>query len=1339
MFAALKVVQVEVWSVFAGVYTGHPKMQHSLHLSQSTSRAKTLLGFQPAFLCLLLTAAAFFPVSTANSAEDSSESVVLVLSNNTWVLPSCSTCGGLKTLKNIVTEVTLSHLAAVSNGNPVSFQVDYLRHRKPSDVDCGTWLTNSETWSSVVPSIVDNTLTWTVKGELGEAEYLITAVGFKTSSVLRVKVPATNSAPSFQLSFNTTTPLEGSATLDLISNFSSNSSSSSSGLCTAAPCSMTVKEGSEPLLLQFEYIQRGGWAGTRNLTLAFSFTQSPMPLVAGIAFDDTCSRSSACSARVSLRVGYHGTTRVSIIATNSGRECTPFGADSYTVTWTLTVEKVNAKPAFTLRTTILIVDEDSACIQAIQLPSQGLRPNLCTTSFPLLHVYPNFLTSISAGLYEDKSASGCPADDLFTSYPGSCLDQNTSFSFVLGLAQPSSLFAEAPTMSANGTLQFRLAPDQVGRVSINVSVGDDGVPHMWSWQLLTVLVLGVNDPPSFNLLPEVRVLEDSPRWSGVVLENIIAGCLACSDESQCAPSVFRDGEAAMPSTGLCQTVEMQVVYRVPYPALFTSSGQPRLERTNSTHAALTFEPAPNQFGEARIEVVLFDSGGRVGVGLDTAAMKEVTIRVLPINQAPDFQLTTTLVTVEENAGELVPMQIATKITAGADNENCAGFVSELRKFCEEQLLTFVIEYIEGAELFSRPPAIDRSGLLMLRVYPGVTGAARVYARLEDNFPVIGPSKGNVSATKQFSVVVTPAEYQADFTLARKVTCLTLAQTAPGQCTCPQRMRGQSSTDVCGAAEPGQVSRVSVLETSGPVLVEAFAMQITNAAGYQPASLSIFTRNETSGMLDFQEQRGHEVMSAWGMEYATDFTVSNDSRHLYVVEAETDSVSGFDLTLGVERRPRLFRVADSYRQFILRSPKGTISQYNDFSDFDRTPVHVTTQDLSSLALFIHDNHTIAIAAQGGDTVRNDVQRRKMAQTAAPSKYLGLEQPAYLWNKTVACWVFDLDSVFAPPGTIEHVLRARFNVNPSSFGSRKEHERVSDVRCGVDGNPGCSFSRSVNRIDTDWCPQQFKGQCNCSEAYPTSVRFASLRDLKGRVGPLLLTGPQCKVISRCTDKDERQEQCRTRGKLDWREVANDWDATGDQVDLRTFIMSNGDVDAIQFDDNLNFGMFLTFDMRQVEALLPAKQLTAEIWFTIDAPPDTDIFDPINPDDIVNYPIRRALVGVEAYRDTADYFCSQGWSLAYTHNTSLTCFRFHLGLEGTRMGDRPLESCVLRVAQGTWQHLVAIYDEQQRNMIMYLNGAQIGKQPACNGVRYEAQEGNKTCGKIVYPFAVEDPLKP
>jgi hypothetical protein len=331
------------------------------------------------------------------------------------------------------------------------------------------------------------------------------------------------------------------------------------------------------------------------------------------------------------------------------------------------VEKVNAKPVFFLRTPILIVDEDSACIQAIQLPSQGLRPNLCTTSFPLLHVYPNFLTSISAGLYEDKSASGCPADDLFTSYPGSCLDQNTSFSFVLGLAQPSSLFAEAPTMSANGTLQFRLAPDQVGQVSIDVSVEDDGVPPMRSRQVLTILVIGVNDPPTFNLLPEVRVLEDSTRWSGIVLDSINAGCLACSDETHCAPTPVGDRQAASLNSPLCQTVEMEVTYRVPYPGLFTPRGQPYLERTNTTHATLTFEPAMNQFGEARIQVLIFDSGGRERGGFDTAAKTELTIRVMPINHAPDFELTTTLVTVEENSGELAPMQIATNITSGPDN------------------------------------------------------------------------------------------------------------------------------------------------------------------------------------------------------------------------------------------------------------------------------------------------------------------------------------------------------------------------------------------------------------------------------------------------------------------------------------------------------------------------------------------------------------------------------------------------------------------------------------------------------------------------------------------------
>ena len=661
-------------------------------------------------------------------------------------------------------------------------------------------------------------------------------------------------------------------------------------------------------------------------------------------------------------------------------------------------------------------------------------------------------------------------------------------------------------------------------------------------------------------------------------------------------------------------------------------------------------------------------------------------------------------------------------------------------------MTFVIEYIEGAELFSRPPAIDRSGLLTLRLYPGVTGAARVYARLEDNFPVIGPSKGNVSATKQFSVVVTPAEYQADFTLARKVTCLTLAQTASGQCACPRRMRGQNSIDVCSAAEPGQVPRVTVVESSGPVVVEAFATQITNAAGYQPGSLSVFTRNETTGLLDFQEQRGHEVVGVWGMEYATDFTVSNDSRHVYAVEAETDLVSAFDVTqtLGADRMDPRFRVADSYRKFILRSPKRTIAQYNDFSDFDRTPVHVTTEHLSTLALFIHDKQTIAIAAQGSDNVRNDVQRRKTA-AAAPSKYLGLQQPANLWDKTVACWVFDLDSVLAPPGIPEATLRARFNVNPSHFEDNSvaisQFERVSDVRCGVDGNPSCSFSRSVNDIDTDWCLSQLGACGECNEKYPTSVRFASLRDLKGRLGPLLLTGPQCKVMSKCTLTADKQEQCRTRGKVDWRQSANDWDVDGDQVDLRTFSISNGDLDAIQFDDNLNSGMFLTFDMKQVEILMPVKQLTAEIWFTIDAPADTAFFIPGQPMDIANYPLRRALIGVEAYVQASDYFCSQGWSLAYTHNTSLTCFRFHLGLEGTQKGDKPLQSCVPRVAQGVWQHLVAIYDERQQNMIMYLNGAQIGTQGACKAVTKPdtTSAENAACGNIVYPRAITDVVPP
>jgi len=186
-----------------------------------------------------------------------------------------------------------------------------------------------------------------------------------------------------------------------------------------------------------------------------------------------------------------------------------------------------------------------------------------------------------------------------------------------------------------------------------------------------------------------------------------------------------------------------------------------------------------------------------------------------------------------------------------------------------------------------------------------------------------------------------------------------------------------------------------------------------------------------------------------------------------------------------------------------------------------------------------------------------------------------------------------------------------------------------------------------------------------------------------------------------------------------------------------MSNGEIEAIQFDDNLNTGLFLSYDMKNVAPLMPQNSMSVEVWFTIDAGAEVDnrehtALEPQTLQDLRDFPVRRALVGVEAFIDinnvAGNYFCSQGWSLSYSQQVSKTTLRFHLGLEGTDKGDKALEFQVApRIVQGVWQHLVATYDGTKYSNL-YLNGVEVAVKTACKVA---------PCGAIVYPglVAVDD----
>ena len=1305
---------LEVWSTTVNASLA------AAHLFSSTSAAalSTALGVN----ATLISSGAFF--LDAAAAEQS----YLRLAQPSWVISSCPACAATYNLAGLVTQITMPDLAAGPDGRPVyTLQVEYVRHRTSAAEGYGAWLSDAVWYSqqnvqqSVSPSLVDNTLSLTVENEtVGEVEFRVRVANSSAAALLRVNVAPTNRAPGVVVSLPPSTVPALAAARRLLS--------------AGANQSLEVYENSAPFTINLTDIDRGGWAGTSNLSYTLSFSQTPLPLVSDVVFDAACYTMRNCSAVVTLHPHRMGATVLSITVQNSGARFTPLGIDSYSVHWELRVVNVNDKPSFVVRSAALNVDEDSTCVLMATEGSSlsALQRQVCTQgSTPLLHVYPNFLTSISAGLYEDKSALGCPAADPFAAVPGACLDQNVTFVLTPAAGQPASaIFAEDPTVFANGTLRFRLAPDQVGETVWNATLRDDGVPPRTASQLFSIFVLSINDPPTFELETQVMVFEGSSAWSGIVVDNITAGCLACTDENEniCARDLLGGSDTS------CQTVYMDVQYSVPFPHLFTPNGQPRLERISTEQAQLTFEVAPDQFGLAHIDVVMIDSGGLGRGGRDTSAQKRLTIRVVPVNDPPTFELATDRVALEENSGDLPPMQLATGITAGKSNEDCAA--EDQSSSCQDQRVTFVIEYIEGAELFSTLPAVDPAGVLTLRVSPGVTGVSRVYLRLEDDGVVQQGSRGNVSATRLFSVVVTPVEYQANFSLGRNVSCLRKAQiNSPGGCTCPPQTEGQRSLDTCAAElAPGEAAHIRIIEHGGPQMIEAFATDITNAVGYLPGSLSVFTRNETTGLLDFQEQRIDEIAGLWGMEYAADFRVSPDARHVYAAEAETDSIAIFDISQGTDTAKQLTRLADAQRRLIFRG--------FDASDaYSRTPMSVPTQDLSSLATFWHDSQAFILAAQGADHVREDVKRlarRSVPASVSTSKYQDLYAPADLWARTTACWVFDLESVFAPPGISESELRARFNVDPADFAAQGEtgdrvHERMSDVQCGRNG---CSFSRNVSSIDHDWCPRRKKGACPCAERYPTLVKYASVRDLTGRTGPVLLTGPQCKVMSNCTNSGSQQklQQCYTRGTVLWNETANDWDTPEQQLDLRTFIMSNGEISAMQFDDNLNSGLFLTYDMKKVVDAMPHRNISVEVWFTIDAQPDVDPPpDDDEPSEFVvdprDYPVRRALVGSESYADLNNAFdvkfCAQGWSLSYAHQESHTTLRFQIGLQGSKSGDRedgnPLEVVVTpRIPQGEWQHLVASYDGHEYIHI-YLNGAHKGTGKACSAA---------PCRDILYP---------
>lgn len=185
---------------------------------------------------------------------------------------------------------------------------------------------------------------------------------------------------------------------------------------------------------------------------------------------------------------------------------------------------------------------------------------------------------------------------------------------ILPIGGNLDLFTVAPkaVVNSGGTasLQYTLAPNANGSATFTVQLFDDGPDNLGNGDInksdirtFTINVTPVNDAPSFIPGGTVTVFEDRGPYSSTWATSIAPG----------------------PADEASQGVSFTVAPVAPSDAaLFTANGQPQISSTG----VLTFTPAANANGTARVRVIAIDSEGA------QSAAVNLDIVVTPVNDFP---------------------------------------------------------------------------------------------------------------------------------------------------------------------------------------------------------------------------------------------------------------------------------------------------------------------------------------------------------------------------------------------------------------------------------------------------------------------------------------------------------------------------------------------------------------------------------------------------------------------------------------------------------------------------------------------------------------------------------
>jgi hypothetical protein len=290
----------------------------------------------------------------------------------------------------------------------------------------------------------------------------------------------------------------------------------------------------------------------------------------------------------------------------------------------------------------------------------------------------------------------------------------------------SSLFSAGPAIDPiTGNLTFIPAANAFGVAHVTVVLHDNGGTANGG--------VDASAPQTFTIT--VNSVNDAP--------NFTAGADQTANEDAGAQSIagWAKNISAGPANEASQLLDFQV--SSDNSALFSSG--PAVDPSTGN---LTYTPSANAFGVAHVTIALHDNGGTANGGVDTSAPQTFTITVSSVNDAPSFTAGADQ-TVNEDAGAQSVAGWATNISAGPANE-------------ASQLLDFQVSS-DNSALFSVQPTIDpASGNLSYTPAANAFGVAHVIIALHDNG---GTASGGVdtSAPQMLTITVNSVNDAPSFT------------------------------------------------------------------------------------------------------------------------------------------------------------------------------------------------------------------------------------------------------------------------------------------------------------------------------------------------------------------------------------------------------------------------------------------------------------------------------------------------------------------------------------------------------------------------------------------------